>query len=316
MYLVLPQLANAGAAVRALGNADWWWVVAAIPAIFVAQAFSTLLLRGTIPAELPFGPTYITQFGGSFLNRVTPNNVGGMALNFRYLQKAGVDTGAATGSVGLQTVAGKAAELLLVAVFFTRTGHHTSVHFGVHSRQWLLLVISAVLAAGALLGLTPRGRRFFHDKIWGFLRSAGTTIAEVAKSPRQIALIGVGSLGGPLVQIVGAGPVRPRPGRQPAPGPGRGGLPGRPPRRQRRARARRTRCPRSRSHCRVVRSGDARQGRRLRGVDLPVVDLLVDHPGRLDRSQDRRRQKGARLIDLTHLKATPQPCPVPCPRRC
>jgi uncharacterized membrane protein YbhN (UPF0104 family) len=201
LYLILPQLANAGAATRALANADWWWVVAAIPAIFVALVFSTLLLRGTIPAELPFGPTYVTQFGGSFLNRVTPNNVGGMALDFRYLQKAGVNTGAATGSVGLQTVASKAAELLLIAVFFARTGRHTTVHLGVHSRQWLLLAISGVLAAGALLGLTPRGRRFFHDRIWGFLRSAGTSVAEVAKSPHQVALIGVGALGGPLVQI-------------------------------------------------------------------------------------------------------------------
>ena len=101
IYLVLPQLANAGAAVKALGQADWSWVLAAVPALFVAQAFSTLVELGAIPAGLPFGPTYIVQFGGSFLNRVTPNNVGGMALNFRYLQKAGVDSGAATGSVWL-----------------------------------------------------------------------------------------------------------------------------------------------------------------------------------------------------------------------
>jgi uncharacterized protein (TIRG00374 family) len=201
VYLVLPQLANAGAAIRALRSADWWWVLAALPAIFVAQAFSTVLLRGTIPAELPFGPTYAVQFGGSFLNRVTPNNVGGMALNFRYLQKAGVDAGAATGSVGLQTLASDAATLLLLTVFFARTGRHTAVHFGVHSRQWLFLVITAVLVAGALLGLTPRGRRFFHDRIWSFLRSAGSTIAEVAKSPHQVALIGVGAVCGPLVQI-------------------------------------------------------------------------------------------------------------------
>ena len=75
IYVVLPQLSNLGAALHALGTADWWWFLAALPAIFVAQVFSTLLMQGTIPAELPFGPTYVVQFGGSFLNKVTPNGV-------------------------------------------------------------------------------------------------------------------------------------------------------------------------------------------------------------------------------------------------
>jgi uncharacterized protein (TIRG00374 family) len=202
IYLLLPQLANAGAAVRALHHANWWWVVAALPALFVAQAFSTLLQLGAIPADLPFGPTYIVSFGGSFLNRVTPNNVGGMALNFRYQQKAGVDTGAASASVGLQTVTALAATLLLLAVFFARTGRNTSVNFHFHVHQWVLVLVTAALVGCALFGLTARGRRFFHDKIWAFIRSAGTAIARVAKSPRHLALTGVGALGGPIVQIV------------------------------------------------------------------------------------------------------------------
>ena len=202
IYLLLPQLANAGSAVRALQHAHWLWVLAALPALFVAQAFSTMLQLGTIPAQLPFAPTYVVSFGGSFLNRVTPNNVGGMALSFRYQQAAGVDSGAASGSVGLQTVIGIAANLLLLAVFFARTGRHTSVHFAFHVHQWVLVLVTVALVACALFGLTPRGRRFYHDKIWAFIRSAGTAIAEVAKSPRHLAFIGVGALGAPIVQIV------------------------------------------------------------------------------------------------------------------
>jgi uncharacterized protein (TIRG00374 family) len=202
IYLLLPQLANAGAAVHALQHADWWWVLAAVPALFVAQAFSTLLQLGTIPAHLPLGPTYVVSFGGSFLNRVTPNNVGGMALSFRYQQKAGADSGAASGSVGLQTVIALAANLLLLAVFFALTGRHTSVHLSFHVHQWVLVLITGAIVGCALFGLTPRGRRFYHDKIWSFIRSAGTAIADVAKSPRHLALIGVGALGAPIVQIM------------------------------------------------------------------------------------------------------------------
>jgi uncharacterized protein (TIRG00374 family) len=202
VYLVLPQLANAGAAMRALGHADWWWVLAALPAVFVAQACSTVLQLGAIPAELPFGPTYLVQFGRSFLNRVTPNNVGGMALGFRYLQKAGVDGGAASASVGLQQVVTIAANFLLAGVFFARTGRSTSVHFHLHVHQWVLVLVMGALVGCALFGFTPRGRRFFHDKIWVFIRSAGTTIEDVARSPRHLALTVSGALGGPMVQVV------------------------------------------------------------------------------------------------------------------
>jgi uncharacterized protein (TIRG00374 family) len=201
LYLVLPQLANAGAAARALGNADYWWIIAALPAIFVAQSFSTLLLKGVLPAELPFGPTYIVEFAASFLNRVTPGNVGGMALNLRYLQKAGVDSGSATASVGLQTLSGTTAIVALGAISVAAAGRHSAVHLRVHDRQLLLLLIVGILVGGALLVLTPRGRRFFHDKIWTFVRSAGATIAEVCKSPGHVALIVVGATGGPLVQV-------------------------------------------------------------------------------------------------------------------
>jgi uncharacterized protein (TIRG00374 family) len=202
IHLVLPQLANAGAAVRALQNADWWWVLAALPAIFVMETFSTLLQQGAIPGQLPFGPTYVVQLGGSFLNRVTPGNVGSKALNFRYLQQAGVDPGAATGSVGLQALVGLAANLVLLAVFFALTGRSTTVHVSVHGHQGLFLLIAAVMALGALFLLTPRGRRFLHDKVWAFLRSAGGVIAEVAKSPQHVGLVVVGAFGGPMVQIV------------------------------------------------------------------------------------------------------------------
>src|SRR5207244_2631131 len=99
LHLVLPQLAKAPAALDALRDANWWWMLAVLPITFLSQALSTFLQQGTIPERLPFGPTYQVQFASSFLNRITPSNVGGMALNLRYLQKTGIETGAATASV-------------------------------------------------------------------------------------------------------------------------------------------------------------------------------------------------------------------------
>jgi uncharacterized protein (TIRG00374 family) len=202
IYVVLPQLANFGAAVHALKDADWWWVLAALPAVFVAEGFSTLLQLGAIPAKLPFRPTYTVQFGGSFLDKVTPSGVGSMALSFRYLQKAGVDSGAATGSVGLQSIISAGAGIALAAAFLAATGRKTSAHFSLRGHEWVFLVIAGVLIALALFAFTPPGRRLFRDKVWGFLRSAGSTVAAVAKSPRHVCLIAAGAFGWPMVQVI------------------------------------------------------------------------------------------------------------------
>lgn len=204
LHLVLPQLANAPAAVDALRDANWWWVLAVLPVTFLSQAFSTLLQQGTIPARLPFGPTYQVQFASSFLNRITPGNVGGMALNLRYLQKTGIETGAATASVGLQSLAGALSNTVVAAVFLTWAGRgHAGAHLHLSAGRYALWAVALVLAAGGLLGFTPPGRRFLRDKVWPFLRAAGSTIAGLATEPAKVAVGAVGALGLPLVQVVG-----------------------------------------------------------------------------------------------------------------
>ncbi|WP_308295451.1 lysylphosphatidylglycerol synthase transmembrane domain-containing protein [Streptomyces sp. PSAA01] len=204
LYLVLPQFASAPAVVAALRKADWWWVLAVLPVTFISQVFSTCLQLGTIPARLLFGPTYGVQFASSFLNRITPNNVGGMALNLRYLQKTGIETGAATASVGLQSLVSAVSNAVLAAWFFAWAGrHHTGVHLHVPAGRYVLPAIALALAAGGLLGVTPAGRRFLREKVWPFLRAAGSTVTGVASDPAKLALLVTGALGLPLVQVVG-----------------------------------------------------------------------------------------------------------------
>lgn len=201
IYVLLPQLANFGAAIRSLADADWWWILATVPAVFIAEAFTTLLQLGAIPARLPFRPTYAVQFGGAFLNKVTPSGVGGMALSFRYLQKAGVDPGAATGSVGLQSIVSSVTGIVLAGAFLSATGRDTSAHFGIRGHEWIFLVIAGVLIAMALFLLTPPGRRLFREKVWTFLRSAAITVAGVAKSPRHVFWVAAGAIGWPMTEV-------------------------------------------------------------------------------------------------------------------
>ena len=94
-------------------------------------------------------PTVLAQLASSFVNRVTPANVGGMALNVRYLQKAGVPSAEAVTGIGLNVLAGGIVHIVLLFVFFAWAGRSGS-GFSMPSSSRLLVVIAVVLA---LLGI-------------------------------------------------------------------------------------------------------------------------------------------------------------------
>ena len=84
---------------------------------------SAIALIGAVPGHVPFGPAVLTQGASSFINRVSPANVGGMALNARFLQKSGTSTPASVAAVGVNALAGAIMHGVLIAVFFALAGH-------------------------------------------------------------------------------------------------------------------------------------------------------------------------------------------------
>ena len=94
-------------------------------------------MAGGVPERLPFVPTVMAQLASSFVNRVTPANVGGMALNVRFMQKSGVDSGAAVTGMGLNVVAGAIVHLVLLVVFFAWAGQSSQGGFAIPSSSKL-----------------------------------------------------------------------------------------------------------------------------------------------------------------------------------
>src|SRR6185437_2723376 len=88
-YLILPQLAQVGSSWRAFQSADWAWVPVIIAMSVLTYLASAAALIGGVPGRVPYWPTVLAQWASSFINRISPANVGGMALNARFLQKSG-----------------------------------------------------------------------------------------------------------------------------------------------------------------------------------------------------------------------------------
>ena len=116
------QLAHVGDSFTALRTANFAWLIVALVMSGLTYVASAIGLLGGVPNHLPMIPTIETQMASSFVNRVTPANVGGMALNVRFMQKAGVDPADAVTGMGLNVVAGAIVHIVLLFVFFAWAG--------------------------------------------------------------------------------------------------------------------------------------------------------------------------------------------------
>ena len=124
-YFLLPQLARVGSSWRAVQSADWAWLPLVIALSAATYLASAVALIGAVPQRIRFWPP-LAQAASSFVNRVSPANVGGMALNARFLQKSGVETSSGVAAVGVDSLVGAVVHLILMVVFFTWAGRGLS----------------------------------------------------------------------------------------------------------------------------------------------------------------------------------------------
>ena len=199
-YLLLPQLANVDDSVAALGSANWWWLTGAVAMSACTYVAAAISMEGGIREALPFVPTLQVSLASSFVNRVTPANVGGMALNVRFMQKAGIPSAEAVTGVGLNVMAGAAVHVVLLFVFlaWSRRG---AGGFALPGGSALLVAIPVVLAAVGIVLATRKGRTFVRGRVVPSLLRSVRSLASVARSPLRLAALFGGSAGVTLAYI-------------------------------------------------------------------------------------------------------------------
>jgi undecaprenyl-diphosphatase len=161
----------------------------AIPVSALTYLASAASLMGGVPGRVPFWPTVLTQAASSFVNRVSPANVGGMALNARYLQKSGVDPAAGVAAVGLSALAGAVVHGILLVIFFMWASRSLAHAFKLPPAGKLLLILAVVAALVGIMLATRRGRRFAATRVLKALRSAYASLRQVAASPAKLTLL-------------------------------------------------------------------------------------------------------------------------------
>ncbi len=191
VHLLLPQVGELRQTLAALQAAHWTWLAAGLLLTAASYLAAAVAQLGAVDPPLALGRTTLVQVASSFANRLTPASLGGIGLNIRYLQRAGMDRPAAMAAVTANTAAGALVHLLGLLVAAALVGHARlgAAHI---PRGWPELVaLAGVLAAGGLALWSPLGRRRL---VFPALR-AGRELAGVLRRPGKAAQLLGGSAG-------------------------------------------------------------------------------------------------------------------------
>jgi undecaprenyl-diphosphatase len=202
-YYLLPELAKVGNPWQAVQSANWAWVPLVIALSAVTYLASAVALMGAISQRIRLWPTVLAQGASSFINRVSPANVGGMALNARYLQKSGVEPTAGVAAVGVNSLVGAVVHLILIVIFFAWSSRRLGQVFKLPSTSTLLAILAVILAVIGILLATRPGRRFASGTLVPGLRSAAASLSRVAQNPGKMTMLVGGSTLITLAYIAG-----------------------------------------------------------------------------------------------------------------
>ncbi|HEY0168680.1 MAG TPA: lysylphosphatidylglycerol synthase transmembrane domain-containing protein [Jatrophihabitans sp.] len=182
-YLIVGQLGSVDL-VTVLASARWEWlplVLAASAASYLAAALS---LTGYVGEKLSFARTVLAQLAASFAGFVTPPAVGGLAVNLRYLRKAGLRTAGAATSVGMAQVVNGASHVVLLIAFAAATG--VSSQHEVPIPGWAFGILGAL---GVLVSVTlavPAARRWLLARLLPPLHEALPRLLHLLTSPAKL----------------------------------------------------------------------------------------------------------------------------------
>lgn len=173
-------------------NADWGWVVVAWmlwPFIIIAWATA---LMGCVNMDLPFVPTVLTQLACTFLNLVTPNGIGGTALQLDYLHHQGVPVASGGSAMVLSTGVGGAIQMALLIGAAAYTSTDLDLSSGDSTSLWAIALGAALI--GVVLGV-PKIR----GKVVPAVKQAAGDIWSVLRNPKKGLQLFGGDLAGNLL---------------------------------------------------------------------------------------------------------------------
>ncbi|MEU3175158.1 MULTISPECIES: lysylphosphatidylglycerol synthase transmembrane domain-containing protein [unclassified Streptomyces] len=189
-YFLLTQLTHIEFG-PLISNAEWGWVAAAV--LFSAASYfaAALALLGFVPERVPYVRTVAAQVAGSFVKIVAPAAVGGVALNTRFLQRAGVRPGLAVASVGASQLFGLGCHILMLLAFGYLTGTEKTPSLSPSRTVIAGLLTVAVLVL--VVTSVPFLRKFLFTRVRSLFAGVVPRMLDVLQRPQKL-VTGIGGM--------------------------------------------------------------------------------------------------------------------------
>ncbi|WP_320778301.1 lysylphosphatidylglycerol synthase transmembrane domain-containing protein [Streptomyces sp. CRN 30] len=189
-YFLLTQLTHIefGPLVQ---NAEWGWVAAAVLFAALSYVAAAMSLLGFVPERVPFPRTVAAQVAGSFVKIVAPAAVGGVALNTRFLQRAGVRPGLAVASVGASQLFGLGCHILMLLAFGYLTGTEKTPSLSPSRTVIAGLLTVAVLVL--VVTSVPFLRKFVVTRVRSLFAGVVPRMLDVLQRPQKL-ITGIGGM--------------------------------------------------------------------------------------------------------------------------
>jgi len=196
-YVVLAQLAQMGRGDtptfgQLVSTAQWGWALGVLGFTALSITGTSLVITAAVTTRLRFVRTYMTQLAVAFSGLVAPSVIGNVALNMRYLQRAGVDPAVAGGSVGLGQLAQFSSYLILLLLSSVLAGTGPGAEFRppLQAVVGLIVVVALVFLALAV----PAGRRLVIGRFLPLVRRVVPRVVAIFQDPRKVVTLVAGAL--------------------------------------------------------------------------------------------------------------------------
>ncbi len=193
-----------------LKSADMAWIVTALllaPLSQIPQAFSTM---GASVRDLLFAPVLMLQYAVQFIQLAVPSSAARVALEVRFFQRQGVETGGAL-SIGLiDSVSGFVIQIMLILIItlsglasldLSTGSSSSSSSDSSSSGPSLLLLAAGLIVLGAVIAWAiPRYRNKIKEAIPRYRvairaqMASGAQALRVLRSPSKVTMLFLGNL--------------------------------------------------------------------------------------------------------------------------
>ncbi|MEU3509748.1 lysylphosphatidylglycerol synthase domain-containing protein [Streptomyces longwoodensis] len=189
-YFLLTQLTHIEFG-PLVANAQWGWVAMAVLFSALSYVAAAMSLLGFVPERVPFPRTVAAQVAGSFVKIVAPAAVGGVALNTRFLQRAGVRPGLAVASVGASQLFGLGCHILMLLSFGYLTGTEKTPSLSPSRTVIAGLLTVAVLVL--VVTSVPFLRKFVSTRVRSLFAGVVPRMLDVLQRPQKL-VTGIGGM--------------------------------------------------------------------------------------------------------------------------